>query len=136
MQKFEVDVIFAILLQSAAIPFIACPKKPSHRPLASGQGGTVDQSEASKFDYGASGWWEPGGATDLLRAMNTLRVPLVKNSLLGTPADDVTALDHTPYPLRGYRILDVGCGAGLLCEVRSTVMSDSDMQNPFSCLHV
>lgn len=60
VQKFEVDVIFAILLQSAAIPFIACPKKPSHRPLASGQGGTVDQSEASKFDYGASGWWEPG----------------------------------------------------------------------------
>ena len=56
---------------------------------------------------------------ELLQAMNTLRVPLVKNSLLGTPPDDVTTLDHAPYPLHGYHILDVGCGAGLLCEVRS-----------------
>ena len=79
----------------------------------------MNQSEASKFDYGIAGWWESGGAAQPLQALNALRVPLVKNSLLGTPPDDITTLDHTPYPLRGYHVLDAGCGAGLLCEVRS-----------------
>jgi ubiquinone biosynthesis O-methyltransferase len=48
--------------------------------------------------------------------MNSLRVPLIHNSLLGLPVKATPTSCHTPYPLEGYDILDVGCGAGFLCE--------------------
>ena len=45
--------------------------------------------------------------------MNAVRVPLITSALQQTGRDvgDVTK------PLAGYSVLDVGCGAGILCEV-------------------
>ena len=54
--------------------------------------------------------------TTVLRSMNSLRVPLVYNSLLGLPPEAPPTY-HAPQPLEGYSILDVGCGAGFLTEV-------------------
>ena len=56
----------------------------------------------------------------VLRSMNTLRVPLIYNSLLGLPPE-ATPTYHTPKPLEGFGVLDVGCGAGFLSEVRREV---------------
>jgi len=78
-------------------------------------GGTVDEVEAQKFRDVC--WWDPRGPMAALHSMNMLRVPLIKNSLLGLPPDDVTTLDQVPHPLQGCSVLDSGCGAGLLCEV-------------------
>ena len=76
----------------------------------------MDEEEAQKF--GDVSWWDPSGPMAALHSMNMLRVPLIKNSLLGLPPDNVTTLDQKPHPLHGCSVLDIGCGAGLLCEVR------------------
>ncbi|RWS18644.1 ubiquinone biosynthesis O-methyltransferase-like protein, partial [Leptotrombidium deliense] len=53
-------------------------------------------------------WWNNPGLK-ALRAMNELRVPLIVNHLTGKE-------QKTVHPLKGYRLLDVGSGGGLLCE--------------------
>lgn len=63
------------------------------------QTGVVSSEEVSKFDALAAEWWDPAGPMAPLHAMNPLR------------ADWVDA--RIP---RASRILDVGCGAGLLSE--------------------
>ena len=44
--------------------------------------------------------------------MNNVRVPIIKEALLGTREEQLG-----DKPLTGYSILDVGCGGGILCEV-------------------
>ena len=61
----------------------------------------------------SSQWWKPGGKLEVLRAMNKLRIPLIKKLLSNHQSH--TELVH---PLKGYKILDVGCGGGILSEVR------------------
>ena len=74
--------------------------------------GTVSEKEMARFEEHANEWWRPGGPYDALRSMNRLRVPLVKK-LCGQ--QDVS----TSKPLKGFKILDVGCGGGILAEVCS-----------------
>lgn len=60
----------------------------------------VDPGEVGKFDALAARWWDPGGEFRTLHAINPVRL-----SYIG---------ERTP--LAGSRVLDVGCGGGLLCE--------------------
>jgi 2-polyprenyl-6-hydroxyphenyl methylase/3-demethylubiquinone-9 3-methyltransferase len=60
----------------------------------------VDSSEIAKFAARASEWWNPDGAFRTLHEINDLRVGYI----------DARA------PLAGKRVLDVGCGGGLLSE--------------------
>lgn len=75
---------------------------------------TVEEQETSKFALGLSEWWDKSGPFEALHSMNAVRVPLIKSAILrarGGAEGDVRK------PLAGYTVLDVGCGAGLLCEV-------------------
>ncbi len=69
--------------------------------------------EVEKFSSLSSQWWNKSGEFVPLKALNRLRVPLVKNVLLEGRQKPITK------PLRELKILDVGCGGGLLSEVRS-----------------
>jgi 2-polyprenyl-6-hydroxyphenyl methylase/3-demethylubiquinone-9 3-methyltransferase len=60
----------------------------------------VDSSELAKFASRAAEWWEPRGAFKTLHDINGLRL------------DYIAARS----PLAGLRVLDVGCGGGLLAE--------------------
>jgi 2-polyprenyl-6-hydroxyphenyl methylase/3-demethylubiquinone-9 3-methyltransferase len=60
----------------------------------------VDTSELAKFASRAAEWWDPQGAFRTLHEINALRL------------DYVAART----PLAGSRVLDVGCGGGLLAE--------------------
>ena len=68
---------------------------------------TVDIKEAEKFNSHAEQWWDPEGPMWPLHQLNALRTPFVIRHVLAHTKQ--TTLD-------GLRILDIGCGAGLLSE--------------------
>lgn len=88
-----------------------------HRPVYNQPGirsisqSTVDPDEVKKFQLLASKWWDEEGQFAALHAMNDLRVPFIRDNLLNEHR-----ARHPGKPLTGLRILDVGCGGGLLTE--------------------
>lgn len=74
---------------------------------------TVDEEEIEKLSRPTTDWWNPNGDFAALHSMNKLRVSFIKKSL-----DHLHKQNTTPSkPLGGFRILDVGCGGGILSEV-------------------
>ena len=79
---------------------------------------TVDCTETEKFSLSLREWWDDRkGPAAALHSMNAVRVPLIKEALIGT-RDEAGELG--PHPLTGFSVLDVGCGGGILCEVSHT----------------
>ncbi|XP_027784139.2 ubiquinone biosynthesis O-methyltransferase, mitochondrial isoform X1 [Marmota flaviventris] len=72
---------------------------------------TVDSSEVKTFRALAHKWWDEQGVYAPLHSMNDLRVPFIRDNLLKTVANH-----QLGKPLSGMKILDVGCGGGLLAE--------------------
>ncbi|KAF5896974.1 ubiquinone biosynthesis O-methyltransferase, mitochondrial, partial [Clarias magur] len=72
---------------------------------------TLDPDEVRKFQVLADKWWDTRGEFALLHAMNELRVPFIRDNLLS-----VYSGGEIGRPLAGLKILDVGCGGGLLTE--------------------
>lgn len=73
---------------------------------------TIDPREAAHFGALADDWWNPKGASAVLHRLNPPRLAYVREAI-----DRHWGLDRTALrPLSGKRVLDVGCGAGLLTE--------------------
>lgn len=72
---------------------------------------TLDPNEVRKFQAMASKWWDLQGEFAALHSMNDLRVPFIRDNLL-----NVHGIQELGKPLAGLRILDVGCGGGVLSE--------------------
>jgi len=68
----------------------------------------VDAAEVAKFDALASRWWDPDGEFRPLHEINPLRLDWIRQHV----------------DLRGCRILDVGCGGGILAEAMATAGAD------------
>ncbi len=75
-------------------------------------GGTVDSGEVDKFAALAATWWDADGPFRPLHRMNPVRLDWLRDHLCGQFGRDPKAHD----PLSGLRLLDVGCGGGLLSE--------------------
>ncbi|MEC3863121.1 bifunctional 2-polyprenyl-6-hydroxyphenol methylase/3-demethylubiquinol 3-O-methyltransferase UbiG [Mesobacterium sp. TK19101] len=73
---------------------------------------TVDPSEIAKFEAMAAEWWDPNGKFKPLHMMNPVRLDYITNQIAGEFGCDLNAAA----PFRGLRLLDIGCGGGLLCE--------------------
>ncbi len=74
--------------------------------------GTVDAGEVGKFAALAETWWNPDGPFKPLHRMNPIRLDWLRDHLCAQFGRD-------PYARRaldGLRVLDVGCGGGLLSE--------------------
>lgn len=73
---------------------------------------SVDPQEMENFTAMAETWWNAGGPFKPLHIMNGARVGFIKDTLCEHFHRDPEAA----LPLKGLRILDIGCGGGLLAE--------------------
>lgn len=73
---------------------------------------SVDQREVKNFARLAETWWDPKGPMKPLHAMNPVRLGYIRDAILKRTSRDLSA----DRPLSGFKILDIGCGGGLLCE--------------------
>ena len=73
---------------------------------------TIRAEEAAHFGKLAAEWWDPKGSSAMLHRLNPVRLGLVREAVDAHWRGDVAALK----PLAGKRVLEVGCGAGLLCD--------------------
>jgi len=74
----------------------------------------VDAAEIAKFDALASRWWDPAGDFRPLHEINPLRMDYIRQRV----------------PLSGSKIVDIGCGGGILTEsmaARGAVVTGIDM---------
>jgi len=73
---------------------------------------SVDPREMESFTRMAESWWDPDGMFKPLHIMNGARIGFIKQTLCNHFGRDASA----ERPLEGLRLLDIGCGGGLLCE--------------------
>lgn len=73
---------------------------------------TIRPDEAAHFGKLAADWWDPKGSSAMLHRLNPVRLVFLRDAIDRHWAGDSRAVR----PLAGKRALDVGCGAGLLCE--------------------
>ena len=75
-------------------------------------GSTVDLAEVAKFSKLSNEWWDPNGRMAPLHKINPLRLGYIRDAACRKFGRNAKSLNC----LEGLRILDIGCGAGLLCE--------------------
>lgn len=73
---------------------------------------TVNDAEIAKFTAMAEEWWDPAGKFKPLHRFNPVRLRYIRDNLVAHFSRDGSSIR----PLENLRILDVGCGGGLLCE--------------------
>src|SRR5580704_17035376 len=73
---------------------------------------TVDAAEVDRFSRLAGEWWDPRGKMAVLHRFNPVRLAYVRDAACRQFGRDPRQLGC----LAGLRMLDIGCGGGLLCE--------------------
>ena len=81
---------------------------------------TVDPAEVAKFEAMAAEWWDPNGKFKPLHMLNPCRLDYITSQIASEFDRDLT----TPLPFTGLRILDIGCGGGLLSEPMARLGAD------------
>ncbi len=77
-----------------------------------GTAGTVDPEDIARFSAIAAEWWDPTGKFRPLHRLNPLRLTYIRDAVCARLGRDPLA----PEPLKGLRVVDIGCGGGLLSE--------------------
>ena len=81
---------------------------------------TVDPSEIAKFEAMAAEWWDENGKFKPLHMLNPCRLDYITAQIAAEFDRDLAA----PAPFAGLRILDIGCGGGLLSEPMARLGAD------------
>lgn len=81
---------------------------------------TIDPDEIARFEKVAAHWWDLSGPYKALHALNPARIAYLRDQIcyhFGRPVEGKA-------PLEGLRILDIGCGGGLVCEPLTRLGAD------------
>lgn len=81
---------------------------------------TIDAHEVAKFEAMAAEWWDPVGKFKPLHEMNPCRLDYITRQIAAEFGRDLAA----PAPFAGLRLLDIGCGGGLLSEPMARLGAD------------
>jgi 2-polyprenyl-6-hydroxyphenyl methylase/3-demethylubiquinone-9 3-methyltransferase len=73
---------------------------------------TVDEAEVARFSRLAAEWWDPHGGMAMLHKFNPVRLGYIRDEACRHFDRDPKRIDC----LSGLRMLDIGCGGGILCE--------------------
>ena len=73
---------------------------------------TINKKEIEKFSKIAEEWWDPNGKFKPLHKFNPIRISYIKENIINT----FNLKNKKDNPLSEIKILDVGCGGGLLSE--------------------
>ncbi len=77
---------------------------------------TIRPEEAAHFGRLAADWWDPKGSSAMLHRLGPVRLGFIRGAVDAHWPSVGRGLERSVRPLAGRRALDVGCGAGLLCE--------------------
>ncbi len=80
---------------------------------------TINKKEIEKFSRIASEWWNPEGKFKPLHKFNPVRIKYIKDNSIKH-----FKMKSGNFPLRNLKILDIGCGGGLLSEPMSRLGAD------------
>ena len=72
---------------------------------------TINKKEIEKFSKIAEEWWNPQGKFKPLHKFNPIRISYIKQNII-----ESFKLENKKEPLKNIKILDIGCGGGLLSE--------------------
>ncbi|HEY1361331.1 MAG TPA: bifunctional 2-polyprenyl-6-hydroxyphenol methylase/3-demethylubiquinol 3-O-methyltransferase UbiG [Xanthobacteraceae bacterium] len=81
---------------------------------------TVDQAEIERLSARADEWWAPRGKMAMLHKLNPVRLDFIKGGICRQFERDGRRLDA----LAGLRVLDLGCGGGILAEPLARLGAD------------
>ncbi|MGJ8529977.1 bifunctional 2-polyprenyl-6-hydroxyphenol methylase/3-demethylubiquinol 3-O-methyltransferase UbiG [Maritalea sp.] len=81
---------------------------------------TIEAAEIDRFTAMADEWWDPKGKFKPLHKFNPVRLSYIRNAVISHFGLDETARE----PFNGLRLLDIGCGGGLLCEPMKRLGAD------------
>ena len=81
---------------------------------------TIDPDEIAKFEAMAADWWDPSGKFKPLHMLNPCRLDYIVDQVTAEFGRD----PKTPNALSGLRVLDIGCGGGLLSEPMARLGAD------------
>ncbi len=94
----------------------SCPFYEFYEPMTTEKqkntSASVDPSEVAHFSAMAATWWDPNGPFKPLHKLNPTRIEYARDSLCRHFGRDPLG----NLPLKGLKILDIGCGGGLLSE--------------------
>ena len=77
---------------------------------------TINKKEIEKFSKIAEEWWDPEGKFKPLHKFNPLRISYIRDNIVSS-----LKLKNKRKPLEKIKILDIGCGGGLLSEPMSNL---------------
>jgi len=80
---------------------------------------TINKEEIEKFSRIAEEWWDPSGKFKPLHKFNPIRISYIKENIINS-----FKLENDGKPLKKLKILDIGCGGGLLSEPMSRLGAD------------
>lgn len=81
---------------------------------------TVDPAEVAKFEAMAAEWWDPSGKFKPLHMLNPCRLDYICTQIAAEFGRDL----KSDRPFAGLRLLDIGCGGGLLSEPMARLGAD------------
>lgn len=73
---------------------------------------SINPREIEHFSKDSHLWWDENGPFRPLHLLNPLRLRFIRDSIMA----HFSLPENAPAPLKGLKILDVGCGGGLVCE--------------------